>query len=70
MTRRPIEQEAIDTIDAMERAVTDWEANFLESIKRHSYPLSPKQLRSLVQMAEKYLSTTIAAELRGQQRLI
>ena len=49
--------------------VTDWEANFLNTLLQWRGIPTPKQLRALTQMAEKYLSLEAAAELRGQQRL-
>jgi hypothetical protein len=64
--------EVIDRLDHLERPVTDWEANFLESVlaKRDRFPtLTAKQLAIVVRMAEQYLDATTAAELRGQQRL-
>ena len=64
-------QEVLTQLDTMAASVTDWEATFLESLlkRREKRPLSPKQQAILVRMAEQYLDATIAAELRGQQRL-
>lgn len=64
-------QEVLTRLDRMERPVTDWEAEFLDSLlkRREKRPLSPKQHAVLVRMVEQYLDATLAAELRGQQRL-
>jgi hypothetical protein len=71
MPHDALTHEVLTLIDQMEgRDVTDWEANFLESLLRQDRPLSPKQHAVLVRMAEQYLPPTFAAELRGQQRLL
>ena len=61
---------ALKRLDTMEAVVTDFEANILESVIRQRTWASKKQRRILAQMLEKYLSdVTLAAEIRGQQRL-
>lgn len=69
MTQDALIQEVVEALDTMDREVTDWEAGFLESLKRQAFPLTPKQYTVLVRMAEAYLDPCLAAELRGQQRL-
>lgn len=69
MTHDPIVHEVLTALDTMEQAVTDWEAGFLESLLRQTYPLKPKQLAVLVRMAEAYCDPLLTAELLGQQRL-
>jgi hypothetical protein len=64
-----IVQEVIEYLDTMEREVTKWEAGFLESLKRQTFPMRPKQFACLVKMAEDYCDPLLAAELRGQLRL-
>lgn len=59
----------LQALDTMEQSVSDYEASFLESLLKQSYPPTERQMRVLVRMAEAYLSPEIAAELRGQQRL-
>lgn len=67
--------DVIGRLDAMDHEVTDWEASFLASLlekrERFSTP-TPKQLHVLCRMAEQYLpdGVQVAAELRGQQRLL
>lgn len=56
-------------LDQQEQAVTEWEAEFLESLLRRHAPPTPKQLTILTRMVERYLGTELAAELHGQQRL-
>jgi len=60
---------ALAALDAMPTPVTDWEANFLESVMRWGCK-SPKQRRILVRMIEQYLGDQqLAAEVLGQERL-
>jgi hypothetical protein len=61
--------EALHALDTMETEVTNWEAGFLQTLLRQTFPLSPKQQAVLIEMAEQYLDPLLAAELRGQQRL-
>lgn len=69
MKQDALVQEVLTAIDTMEQSVTDWEASFLESLLRQTYPLTSKQHAVLVRMAEAYCDPLLAAELRGQQRL-
>ena len=61
----------IEAIDQGSCTVTDWEAEFLETLVRYgpSPSLSPKQRAVLTRMAEKYLPLWMVAEWLGQQRL-
>lgn len=61
--------EVLQQLDSLEHEVSDWEAQFLDSILRQRRALSDKQYAVVVRMAEQYLDPTVAAELRGQQRL-
>ena len=45
----------LDDIDASEKEVTAWEANFIESILSQDRPLTPKQKAVIEKMAEEYL---------------
>lgn len=65
----PTVREVLSALDTMEREVTEWEANFLESLWHQTFPLTAKQQVVLVKMAEEYLDPLLAAALRGQQRL-
>lgn len=56
-------------IDRSDHTVSDWEANFLESLLRQRTPPTPRQFAVLMRMMEKYLGAELAAELHGQQRL-
>lgn len=70
MTHDATIQEVLTALDTTERHLTNWEINFLASVMAQTYPLRPKQLAVLVQMAEEYLEDPLlVAELRGQQRL-
>jgi hypothetical protein len=69
MPQEPVIQEVLTALDTMDRAVTDWESTFLESVMRQTSPVTAKQRSVLVRMAERYLDAGLAAELRGQQRL-
>jgi hypothetical protein len=61
--------EAIHRLDTMEREVTDWESNFLESVKRKGCH-SPKQQAVLARMVDTYLEDGhLSAEILGQQTL-
>jgi len=62
-------QEVLAALDTMDREVTAWEANFLESVRGQTFPLTAKQRAVLVKLAEEYCDPLLAAELRGQQRL-
>lgn len=62
-------KEVLTYLDTMEREVTNWEARFLESLLKQSFPLTAKQGAVLVKMAEEYCDPLLAAELRGQARL-
>jgi hypothetical protein len=63
-------KEVLRALDTMEQEVTAWEAGFLESLLRQTYPPTPKQQSVLVKMAEHYCDPLLAAELRGQMRLL
>lgn len=69
MTHDPVVQEVLTALDQIEREVTNWEAKFLDSLMRQTFPLTPKQRTVLVKLAEEYCDALLAAELRGQQRL-
>jgi hypothetical protein len=69
MAHDPLVQRILTALDTHERAVTDWEASFLESLLRQTFPLTGKQRQVLARMAEQYLTPALAAELLGQQRL-
>lgn len=49
----------IDDLDQMDREVTDWEADFLDSLQKQSdrttWLPSPKQAETLEKMRRKYL---------------
>jgi len=49
----------MDDLDDMDREVTDWEADFLDSLKRQSdrftWRPSPRQAQALEKMRSKYL---------------
>ena len=65
--------EVVERLDAAVDEVTEWEADFLESLldRRARFPCpTSKQQAVLVRMAEQYLDAQTAAELRGQQRLL
>lgn len=62
-------QDVLKALDEGDFDVTAFEAQFLESLLRQTYPLTPKQHAVLVRMAEHYCDPLLAAELRGQQRL-
>jgi hypothetical protein len=62
-------QALLTALDTMARDVTEWEAGFLDSCMRQTYPLTPKQRAVLVRMADQYVPH-LAAELRGQLRLL
>lgn len=62
-------QEVLAALDALPQEVTDWEANFLQSLLTQTYPCTAKQRAVLMRMADEYLDPLLAAELRGQQRL-
>lgn len=47
-------QEIAERIDGMEQEVTDWEADFLESILKSDRDPSPKQAKVLEDMLSKY----------------
>jgi len=64
--------EALKDIDAGPVEVTTWEEQFLASVLprlRAGGTLSPKQLAVVYAMTDKYLPSTVGAELRGQGRL-
>ena len=68
-----IVSETLMRLDALPIEMTDFEANFLESVLRQSHAgrsLSPKQLAVVRRMAEQYLSPEMAAELAVQGRLL
>jgi hypothetical protein len=69
MSHDPLIQEVLTALDTMPQSVTEWEANFLESLLTQSYPVTTKQRVVLVRMGDHYLDPCLAAELRGQQRL-
>jgi hypothetical protein len=61
--------QTITTLDQLDQVVTDFEASVLETLLR-TRRCSPKQLRIICQMVERYLhDPLLAAELQGQQRL-
>jgi hypothetical protein len=65
--------EALTRLDAMDRAVTDWEAGFLESMLRRQakgYATTEKQRGVVARLCEHYLhDPLLAAEVLGQERL-
>ena len=63
-------QEVLTYLATMEQAVTEWEAVFLESLLTQLYAITPRQRGVLVRMADQYCDPLLAAELRGQQRLL
>jgi hypothetical protein len=63
-------KEVLRALDTMDEEVTAWEAGFLESLMRQHFPPTPKQAAVLVKMAEQYCDPLLAAELRGQMRLL
>jgi hypothetical protein len=69
MTENATIQEVLTALDTQPRTLSTWEATFLESLKRQTFPLSPRQFAKLVELAEEYCDPLLAAELRGQQRL-
>jgi hypothetical protein len=69
MPHDPLVQEILTALDTGAHDVTRWEADFLDSLLRQTYPLTPKQRHVLARMAERYLDPALAAELLGQQRL-
>jgi hypothetical protein len=70
MEHRETVKDVLRALDEGDFEVTDWEAHFLESVKSQRFPLSAKQLHVLETMADRYLDPLLAAELRGQQRLL
>lgn len=69
MPQEGVVAEVLSALDSMEQDVTEWEAGFLDSVMKQSYPVTAKQRTVLVKMAEQYLDPCLAAELRGQERL-
>jgi hypothetical protein len=68
----PCIAEALQRIDTMQHDVTRWEANWLDSVMRGAF-WTDGQRRTLAQLCERYLAddgTRLAAEIRGQQRLL
>jgi len=65
--------EALEAINAgTSLTLTPWEHEFLGSVLprlRAGGTLSPKQLAVVYAMTDKYLPSTMGAELRGQERL-
>lgn len=62
---------ALHALDTGDFAVTDFEADILESVLRQKTWASAKQRKILAQMLEKYVEDfALAAELCGQQRLL
>jgi hypothetical protein len=62
--------DVLKQLDEGDFDVSTWEAGFLDSLLRQTYPLKRKQREVLAQMCERYLPASgLAAELRGQQRL-
>lgn len=64
--------EALQRLDSMSRAVSEWEATFLDSMLRQvkaGRPVSQKQRAVVQRMCAEYLSAEAAAEVAGQQRL-
>ena len=59
-------------IDAAPVTVSDWEAEFLDSILRRGpgADLSPKQETKLRELGERYLSDQTMAEFHGQMRIL
>lgn len=60
-------------LDTYPRAVTDWEADFLDSLLKQmgqGRNPSPKQRAVVLRMAQAYLSPEAAAEAAGQRRLL
>lgn len=70
MEQDPLVDEALLALDSGDFTLTNWEIGFLESMLKRKAPLTEKQLGVLVKMAEDYLDAGLAAELRGQQRLL
>ena len=68
---QPLVWEVVAALDQLDRPVTAFEAGVLETLLR-TKRCSPKQLRIVCQMAERYLPDggTLAAELQGQQRML
>jgi hypothetical protein len=58
--------DALRQLDEMDRAVTGWEADFLNAVLQQGYPLTLRQRAVVVQMADKYLPAAMAHELRQQ----
>lgn len=59
-------------IDTAPVEVSDWEAEFLETILRQGpgASLSPKQHQKLLELGERYLPYPVMAEFQGQVRLL
>ena len=59
-------------IDTSPVTVSDWEAEFLDSILRRGAgaDLSPKQAAKLRELGERYLSDQVMAEFHGQMRIL
>lgn len=63
--------ELAQAIDRVERKVSPWEANFLESMLQHGpcACYTPKQEAKLRELGERYLPFSVMAEFNGQQVL-
>jgi hypothetical protein len=68
MTHEPLVQEALTALDEGSFDVTDWEARFLDTLLTQGFPLTRKQLASLVTMADDYLEPGLADDLRATYR--
>jgi hypothetical protein len=55
---------------AQQERLTNWERGFVANVSRQMFPLTDPQRATLVKLAEEYCDPLLAAELRGQLRLL